>query len=346
MVTPTQSKPVFNELKVLQIENDTLKVEINRLTDKIEELKIAKTRFSYSDIKNQSDKVYYYTGLTPDQFEVLSCFSSKFELNFVDGWRCTRITKEDQLFMTLMKLRTNAAIIDLSERFKVSAPTVTNIVKSWILFLHKVLFESFMTIPSTRKNQACTPGCFSPFPNCRIILDCTEVQCAVPRGNFEDQRSTYSNYKARNTLKALVGVAPNGTITYVSDLFGGCCSDKQIVKKCGVLNHLVPGDLVITDKGFLIHNEMPPGVSLNMPPFLVHPQFTEQEAKLTVQIAKARIHVERAIGRIKNFSILNFIPASLYNMSSTVFQLCSALVNLQSPIISEITDQLATSSSS
>ena len=76
------------------------------------------------------------------------------------------------------------------------------------------------------------PGAFQDFSKCRIVLDCTEVQCLVSRGNMESQKWTYSNYKSRNTLTMLVGVAPNGAVMYVSDMYGGSTSDKQIVEDC------------------------------------------------------------------------------------------------------------------
>jgi len=45
------------------------------------------------------------------------------------------------------------------------------------------------------------------------------------------QKQTFSHYKQRNTLKALIGIAPNGCITYVRPLYPGSVSDKDIVKK-------------------------------------------------------------------------------------------------------------------
>jgi hypothetical protein len=86
---------------------------------------------------------------------------------------------------------------------------------------------------------------------------------------------------------------------------------KLITLKSGLLDQLVPGDLILADKGFLIRDILPPGVSLNLPPFLDTPQFTPEQVLQTEAIAKARIHVERAIQRIKCYSILNFIPSKM-----------------------------------
>ena len=47
---------------------------------------------------------------------------------------------------------------------------------------------------------------------------------------------------------------------------------------------------------------MPDGVAVSMPPFLVgREQMTAAETDETMSIASVRIHVERAIGRIKTW---------------------------------------------
>lgn len=63
----------------------------------------------------------------------------------------------------------------------------------------------------------------------------------------------------------------------------------------------------MTDKGFdiedLLRNKQ---VSLNLPPFLQsQTQFSAQDVLQTKTIAKVRIHVERAIRRIKEFHLFD-----------------------------------------
>ncbi|KAG0431687.1 hypothetical protein HPB47_021543 [Ixodes persulcatus] len=91
------------------------------------------------------------------------------------------------------------------------------------------------------------------------------------------QNILYCPYKRSTTLKGLVGVAPNGIVTYVCTLYPGSNRDNDIVKDCCALKRLVPGDLVLADKGFLIRDVLPPVVSLNIPPFLSTPQFTPHQ---------------------------------------------------------------------
>ncbi|KAJ8963905.1 hypothetical protein NQ314_005298 [Rhamnusium bicolor] len=134
-------------------------------------------------------------------------------------------------------------------------------------------------------------------------------------------------------------VAPNGTITFLSNLYVGNTSDKNIVKHCGVLTSFLAGDLILADKGFLIQDLLPPGVLLNIPPFLMKAQFSPEEARQTVTIARARIHVERAIRRIKEYKILQLIPQNLRPYSSMIFQVCGFLTTLNYPLIKEVEDR-------
>ncbi len=52
-----------------------------------------------------------------------------------------------------------------------------------------------------------------------------------------------------------------------------------------------------------------------------------------------RIHVERVIGRIKNFSILkNTIPLSLSRVANQIVCVCAWLINFQSVIIPPVSE--------
>jgi len=121
------------------------------------------------------------------------------------------------------------------------------------------------------------------------------------------------HYKQRNTFKALIGVAPNGAITFCSELYPGSTSDKQTVVHSHILNQMVGGDLVLADKGFL-----PQGVSVSIPPFLTTEQFTREEVAETTRVARARIHVARAIQRLKIYKILLFLPESYWPKATKI----------------------------
>ena len=92
---------------------------------------------------------------------------------------------------------------------------------------------------------------------------------------------------------------------YQMCMYAGRSSDKQITKHCGITELLEPGDDVMADRGFEVEDLLPEGVSLNIPPFLDgEPVLTLKKEQETRRIASVRVHVERAIARIKHYRIL------------------------------------------
>jgi len=129
-----------------------------------------------------------------------------------------------------------------------------------------------------------------------VISNATEVYIEKP-SNPEAQQLAFSTYKNTNTLKALVVITPSGSVCFLSDLYGGCISDKEITSKSGFIDKLQRGDEVMADRGFNIQEMLAlKGVKVNVSPFMNQSgQFTEQEMLTTRRIATLRIHVERAI---------------------------------------------------
>ena len=76
------------------------------------------------------------------------------------------------------------------------------------------------------------------------------------------------------------------------------------------------------------------GVVLNIPSMKTSDQFTEKELTTTRRIASLRIHVERAIGQIKNFGILTDVPNSMARVANQVilFYVCALLANFHGPL--------------
>lgn len=281
-----------------------------------------------------------YTSLRYDVFLVLTAALQRFKLTYFYGWCVKSLTLEDQLLVALMKLRLNLRNLDLADRFCTSVTTIRNTVKTLVCALHELLFDGVVDykIPSQAKCKGSMPKSFKEFMSARIVIDATEITQDIPR-DLNKQSAAYSSYKSRHTLKVVTGVAPNGALTFCSDVYPGSTSDVAIVQDCGLLDSLEAGDLILADKGFTIQRFLPSGVNLNIPPFLATKgQFTKEEAELCRNIARARIHVERANERIKNYEIVHHIPAHLRPLSVKIIQLCSCLINLQAPLLAEIAD--------
>ena len=86
---------------------------------------------------------------------------------------------------------------------------------------------------------------------------------------------------------------------------------------------------------WLIEDILPQGVNLNLPPFKgTREQLTAKEVEETARIASVRIHVERAIGRIKNYHILDgVLPVSLSHVADQIYTVCSYLTNILPPLL-------------
>lgn len=146
--------------------------------------------------------------------------------------------------------------------------------------------------------------CYSTFNDLKIVIDCTELM--VKRAsNLDSRKRTFSNYRHYDTVKVLVGLSPNLAVNYVSKAWGGRSSDKYITLQSETLmNGLSSGQTVMADRGFNISSDLKrKGVKLLIPEFKGRdrPQISQQEARKSEYISKARIHVERIIQRIKTF---------------------------------------------
>ena len=104
------------------------------------------------------------------------------------------------------------------------------------LFLEKEL--GFILPFSTKEEvqEISKPNCFKKncFKNLRAIIDCTEFYAAKP-GKPSSQRSMYSQYKSSNTFKLLIALSPILHFNFVSKLYSGRISDKEIVNVSGFL---------------------------------------------------------------------------------------------------------------
>ena len=123
-----------------------------------------------------------------------------------------------------------------------------DIIITWVNFLYLIL-ESLPTWPSREQIKQYFPEVFKgEFEDIRCIINCTEIKCQTLQ-DLEKQSELYSKGKSHNTFKGLVGISPNVWITFVSSLYGGSISDKEIVKSSSLTDLLEENDLIMMDHG-------------------------------------------------------------------------------------------------
>ena len=91
-------------------------------------------------------------------------------------------------------------------------------------------------------------------------MDCFEV--FIERSSSPIARAmTWSTYKHHNKIKFLIGITPQGVISFISSAWCGRVSDKYLTEHSNFLKHLLPGDLVLADRGFDISDRCYPQIT-------------------------------------------------------------------------------------
>lgn len=284
----------------------------------------------FDSLKQNEEALQDVCGVT------LSVFSLLLNLLPSSRYKNSDVASEDKLCLFLAKLRLGLTYSALAAIFGVTSRTASNTFRT-ILDILSVALKEFVFVPPREIIRRCMPPAFKQhYPKCTFIIDCTEVRTETP--SIPDcQHALYSNYKGGYTLKVLVAIIPNGMIAFMSKSYGGRHTDSFITQDSGFLNILMPGDVILSDKGFpniktFLEGK---GTVLVMPPFNTGGcQMSEENMEETFQIASVRIHVERAIQRLKIYRILkNTVPITMIPHMNNVFSVCAALVNMQTHII-------------
>lgn len=137
--------------------------------------------------------------------------------------------------MFFLKIRLNLFDEDIAYRFRAHPSTVS-------CNFHRVLdvaaakTAALIKWPEREVLRQTMPMSFQKFfKKCCIIIDCTEV--------FIDllaRTQVWSNYKHHSIVKFLIGITPQGTISFLSKCVRGRMSDKEITEESGLLQHLLP----------------------------------------------------------------------------------------------------------
>ena len=330
------STALLVRIEALESENKQLK-ELNSITGCNHNLTVGNIAANddlvklYTGFQGYGDLLTFYEFLGPSVDDLTYWGEGQYTRK---RQRKRKLSSIDQLLLTLMKLKLNLRNKDIGFRFGISESLVSRYVCTWVCFLYHQLKEIEWT-PSTQQVAATLPHAFQEkYPTTFAIIDGSEIFLET----LHLQSSTWSSYKQHNTAKFLVACTPNGVISYISPLYVGSISDVQLTCVSGFLKTLEgkEGISIMADRGFTIKKQLSEiGVHLNIPPFLDgRAQLPAEEVKKGRGIASLRIHVERAIGRIKQFSILKgTYPLSMVRLLNQVLCVCAWLTNFQPALI-------------
>lgn len=317
-----------------------INLSINKCNEQLQ--KSEKRILCCASIEKDDSKTLYYTGL--NTYEVF-----KIVLNIIEPYikisGNTVLPASEQFLLTLVKLRLNLDFKDLAYRFGISQATASSYFKNTVHIMC-LKFKSLVIWPERTVLKKTMPACFKEsfqnLDNTTVIIDCFEIKTQKPY-NMLTSAQSWSNYKHSQTIKYLIGITPQGSVCFISEGWGGRVSDKFLTENSSFIKNLLPGDMVLADRGFLIKDFIEIfGAQVKIPAFTkgksqLHPVDLES----TREIAHVRIHVERVIGTVRQkFRILhNVLPITLLStggeqpiLDEIVFVSC-ALFNLCPPIV-------------
>ncbi len=305
VVYPPNTACVATQTDLTSLDLAALEDDYQRKVDKLSEPCIAKGYPDQEDLKSSEKLLRFYTGLS--SFTVLMALFRLVSVAIPEGG-ATKLSKFKYFILTLMKLRLNSSNYDLGFRFGISESTVSRVFARWIEAMDVRL--SFLIMwPDRESLQKTMPFCFRPNYGLRVtsIIDCFELFIEKPSALLA-KSGNWSQYKHYNTAKYLIGITPQGIISFISNGWGGRVSDKHIVENSGYLRHLLPGDVVLADRGFDVANSVAlHGATLDIPAFTRGcEQLPPADVEATRKLANVRIHVERIIGVVRQrFQILS-----------------------------------------
>uniref|UniRef100_A0A3Q1GAF0 DDE Tnp4 domain-containing protein n=1 Tax=Acanthochromis polyacanthus TaxID=80966 RepID=A0A3Q1GAF0_9TELE len=215
-------------------------------------------------LKENNSKVKFYTGLPSFALLMVVLIQIRSSLPNTDQ----KMSYFQMLLMTLMRLRLNLPLDHIAHLFDVSRTTVSTLFTNTASVLYAHL-SPLVYWPKRHCIQASMPHQYVEVFGDRVtvIIDCFELFMEKAQ-NLRAKAETYSTYKSRHTMKFLIGITPQGTISFISKGWGGRSSDKRIAENCGFLQKLSPGDIVLADRGFDIKESVAlMGASLKIPAF-------------------------------------------------------------------------------
>ena len=255
--------PPLSENTQPAVDQATVSITTDISMDSISRLECECAKLQKENVKLQSElqflrkgnfldspkKVCYYTGLP--SIEVLRVVFD-FVSPHVPNARSPTLPFQ-QFLLVLMKLRLNADNELLSTLFNVHASTVSRYFQKWMNVMYERLKPLVVWPDHEQLHKTMPIEVRKSFSKCVIIIDCFKVFMERPK-SLMARAQTWYNYKHHNTVKFLIGISPQGSITFVSKGWGGRVSDQHLTENCGILDNLLPGDVVLADRRFTVQD--------------------------------------------------------------------------------------------
>uniref|UniRef100_UPI00358FBA78 uncharacterized protein isoform X2 n=1 Tax=Myxine glutinosa TaxID=7769 RepID=UPI00358FBA78 len=283
-LTPKMARMMRDELQRLITENMNLR---SQLQDE---------SISPVSFEQDKDKVKFYTGL-PSYITLMTVFS--LIEPFIPISNKITMTAFQKYVLVLMKLKMNLHFQDLAYRFRLSKPMVSKTFRSVINIMFYRL-KSLIFWPEREVLQKTMPMDFrqSFGDNVVVVIDSFEILIDKP-SNLLARSQTWSSCKHHNTVKFLIGMAPQGMITFLSKSWGGRTSDGCITASCGLLDRLLPQDIVLSGRAYDVSKST--GHLRTEPKVLTFRKGDKQLCPVEVESTNTTAHVHMRVERVLRF---------------------------------------------
>ena len=213
--------------------------------------------YDFCDPGENGENIRYWHSSSTDQDTTVLSENNEYLESFSKPGRPRLLHPKEELFITLCRLRQGFPEEHLAHLYGKSQATISRIIVTWVNLLYLRLKDVPMW-PSREMIDKHMPEQFKEkYPSTRIIIDCTEVKCQMPCSLCLNSE-LFSSHKNHTTLKALVEITPGGALSFVSQLFTGHISDREIVLRSDFLDQKFEnGDAFMADKGFTVQDLLP-----------------------------------------------------------------------------------------
>ncbi|XP_059201695.1 uncharacterized protein LOC131981439 [Centropristis striata] len=236
--------------------------------------------------------------------------------------RPRKLAPIDEFFLFLNYLSTGCNLMELGYRFNIHHTMVCRVITSWADFLF-CLLGSVCIWMKQEKIEAHLPCEFRDFADTEVIVDCIELHCQTP-----SSQPPAVSFKSHCTLKAMVGMAPHGAVTFVSAVCEGSVTDEEIFRKSGILPLLSPHMAVMVERGFYVDDHVPGKV--HRLAFLPQGNPLSVDVFANLSITRLRVHVARLFKRVREIKLFDTdIPFPISGSINELFTVACLLTNYQ-----------------
>nr|CAH7745552.1 unnamed protein product [Callosobruchus chinensis] len=258
--------------------------------------------------------------MTPKNFDDLLMLLSG-SIQRQDTFMGDALPAKVKLEITLTFLASGMSFRNLSHFYRVSIPSISNLIPEVCWAIHESLKTQIKQIPDGEDEWKIIENGFNTrwnFPSCYGAIDGKHVNIKAP----PKSGSEFYNYKKTNSIVLMAIADHNYCFTYIDVGANGSASDGGVFKNSSIYRRLEDGLLPMD--GIIVGDAAFPLKSYLLKPY-PGSQLSTSEKIFNYRLSRARRIVENAFGiLVSRFRVFeNAIPTSLNTVDAIVCASCA-----------------------